>query len=86
VRHSFPSIKVTAFMAFYRLLWLLLMPVVLLYLKRRARREPMYIDQLGERFGFGAQRSGDWAWIHAVSRRDHAFHTCGSWRINGSLQ
>jgi len=67
VRHSFPSIKVTAFMAFYRLLWLLLMPVVLLYLKRRARREPMYIDQLGERFGFGAQRSGDWAWIHAVS-------------------
>jgi len=67
VRHSFPSIKVTAFMAFYRLLWLLLMPVVLLYLKRRARREPLYIDQLGERFGFGAQRLGDWAWIHAVS-------------------
>ena len=67
MRHSFPSIKVTAFMAFYRLLWLLLMPVVLLYLKRRARREPMYIDQLGERFGFGTQRLGDWAWIHAVS-------------------
>ncbi len=67
MRHSFPSIKVTAFMAFYRLLWLLLMPVVLLYLKRRARREPLYIDQLGERFGFGAQRLGDWAWIHAVS-------------------
>ena len=27
----------------------------------------MYTDHLGERFGFGAQRSGDWVWIHAVS-------------------
>ena len=54
-------------MAFYRLLWLILMPLVLFYLKRRARREPMYIDHLGERFGFGAQRSGEWVWIHAVS-------------------
>ena len=67
MRHSFPSIKVTAFMAFYRLLWLIFMPLVLFYLKRRARREPIYIDQLCERFGFGAQRSGDWVWIHAVS-------------------
>jgi 3-deoxy-D-manno-octulosonic-acid transferase len=67
VRHSFPSIKVTAFMAFYRLLWLIFMPLVLFYLKRRARREPVYIDHLGERFGFGAQRSGEWVWIHAVS-------------------
>jgi len=54
-------------MAFYRLLWLIFMPLVLFYLKRRARREPMYTDHLGERFGFGAQRSGDWVWIHAVS-------------------
>ena len=67
MRHNFPSIKVTAFMAFYRLLWLMLMPLVLFHLKRRARREPMYKDHLGERFGFGAQRSGDWVWIHAVS-------------------
>ena len=67
MRHSFPSIKVTAFMAFYRLLWLIFMPLVLFYLQWRARREPMYIDHLGERFGFGAQRSGDWVWIHAVS-------------------
>ena len=54
-------------MALYRLLWLIFMPLVLSYLKRRARREPMYADHLGERFGFGAQRSGDWVWIHAVS-------------------
>lgn len=67
MRHKFPSIKVTAFMTLYRLLWLIFMPLVLSYLKRRARREPMYADHLGERFGFGAQRSGDWVWIHAVS-------------------
>ena len=67
MRHNFPSIKVTAFMAFYRMLWLIFMPLVLFYLKRRARREPMYTDHLGERFGFGAQRSGNWVWIHAVS-------------------
>ena len=67
MRNNFPSIKVTAFMAFYRMLWLIFMPLVLFYLKRRARREPMYTDHLGERFGFGARRSDDWVWIHAVS-------------------
>jgi len=67
VRHNFPSIKVTAFMAFYRLLWLILMPMVLFYLKRRARHEPMYTCHLSERFGFGAKQTGDWVWVHAVS-------------------
>jgi len=67
VRHKFPNFKVSAFMAFYRVIWLILMPMVLLYLKRRARHEPMYIDHLGERFGFGAQQTGNWVWVHAVS-------------------
>ena len=67
MRHKFPSIKVSAFLLVYRLLWLILMPLVLLYLKRRARREPMYIHHLGERFGFGAKRTADWVWVHAVS-------------------
>jgi 3-deoxy-D-manno-octulosonic-acid transferase len=67
VRHNFPSIKVTAFMAFYRLLWLILMPLVLFYLKWRARREPMYTSNLSERFGFGVKQTGDWVWVHAVS-------------------
>ena len=67
MRHNFPSIKVTAFMAFYRLLWLILMPMVLFYLKRRARHEPMYTGHLSERFGFGAKQTGDWVWVHAVS-------------------
>lgn len=65
--HDFPSIKVTAFMAFYRLLWLILMPLVLFYLKWRARREPMYTSNIRERFGFGVKQTGEWVWVHAVS-------------------
>jgi len=67
VRHNFPGIKVTAFMAFYRLLWLILMPLVLFYLKWRARREPMYTSNIKERFGFGVKQTGEWVWVHAVS-------------------
>ena len=67
MRHNFPSIKVTAFMAFYRLLWLILMPLVLFYLKWRARREPMYTGNIRERFGFGVKQTGEWVWVHAVS-------------------
>ena len=67
MRHNFPSIKVTAFMAFYRLLWLILMPLVLLYLTWRARREPMYTSNIRERFGFGVKQTGEWVWVHAVS-------------------
>ena len=65
--HDFPSIKVTAFMAFYRLLWLILMPLVLFYLKWRARSEPMYTSNIRERFGFGVKQTGEWVWVHAVS-------------------
>ena len=67
MRHNFPSIKVSAFMAFYRLLWLILMPLVLFYLKWRARREPMYTSDIKERFGFGVKQTGEWVWVHAVS-------------------
>ena len=67
MRHSFPSIKVKVFMAFYRLVWFIFMPLVLIYMKRRAHREPMYTDHLGERYGFGEERSGHWVWVHAVS-------------------
>jgi 3-deoxy-D-manno-octulosonic-acid transferase len=67
VRNSFPSIKVIVFMAFYRFLWLILMPLVLSYLKLRARHEPMYTNYLGERFGFGGKQTCDWVWVHAVS-------------------
>ncbi len=67
MRHNFPGIKVTAFMAFYRLLWLILMPLVLFYLKWRARREPMYTSNIKERFGFGVKQTGEWVWVHAVS-------------------
>ncbi|MGL1832374.1 lipid IV(A) 3-deoxy-D-manno-octulosonic acid transferase [Rhodocyclaceae bacterium SMB388] len=52
----------------YSLLWLLLLPLVLPRLAWRARRQPAYLQHVGERFGrytdAGPDRS---VWIHAVS-------------------
>ena len=43
------------------------MPVVLIYLYLRSRREPEYFKFLGERFGHHQLRKGPHIWIHAVS-------------------
>ena len=49
------------------LLWLLL-PFVFLRLALRARKQPEYLQHIGERFGFYAQRSiKPVIWLHAVS-------------------
>ena len=61
------SLKVTIFLVFYRLIWLLCMPVVLCYLVYRSKHEPAYAEKLLERFGIGRTRKGSWVWIHAVS-------------------
>lgn len=56
------------FMLLYRLAWILLLPVVLLYLWHRGRRDALYARHLGERFGFYHQRLPQNAiWLHAVS-------------------
>jgi 3-deoxy-D-manno-octulosonic-acid transferase len=48
-------------------LWLIL-PVLLLRLLWRARRQPAYLEHVAERFGFYRQRiEGPCLWIHAVS-------------------
>ena len=49
------------------LLWHISLPLVLLYLWRRGRKEPLYIQHLGERFGGGADVPAGAIWIHAVS-------------------
>ena len=67
MQNNFPNKKIVAFMMFYRLLWFVLMPLALIYLKRRSSKEPMYFEFLSERFGFGPSRSGEWIWVHAVS-------------------
>ena len=61
------SLKVKIFLVFYRLIWLLCMPVVLCYLMYRSKHEPAYAQKLLERFGIGRTRKGSWVWIHAVS-------------------
>ena len=56
-----------AFLALYRLAWLFLTPVVLIYLWRRGRRDPMYVAHLRERFGVYPALPQNPIWIHAVS-------------------
>jgi 3-deoxy-D-manno-octulosonic-acid transferase len=52
----------------YSLLFYLAMPLVWLRLLWRARRQPEYLQQLGERHGFyGAHAAQPLLWLHAVS-------------------
>ncbi len=43
------------------------MPVILLYLRRRARKDPLYNQHLGERFGHYKKTLQNPVWVHAVS-------------------
>jgi 3-deoxy-D-manno-octulosonic-acid transferase len=47
------SWRLNVFMVAYRLLWLMLLPVALLYLYRKGRKEPLYRKHIAERFGGG---------------------------------
>jgi 3-deoxy-D-manno-octulosonic-acid transferase len=52
----------------YALLWLVATPLVLLRLALRSRKQPGYLDRVGERFGrYSPALPGDYIWIHAVS-------------------
>jgi 3-deoxy-D-manno-octulosonic-acid transferase len=52
----------------YALAWMAALPLVLLRLAWRARRQPGYLDRLGERFGrYPPALPGPYIWIHAVS-------------------
>ncbi|MDF3838071.1 lipid IV(A) 3-deoxy-D-manno-octulosonic acid transferase [Cupriavidus basilensis] len=53
----------------YSLLWLVALPVALLRLVWRARKEPGYVQHVGERLGtYGnLPAAGPWLWVHAVS-------------------
>ncbi len=56
-----------AFLFVYRVLWLLLTPLVLIYLWHRARRDADYSKHLGERFGRYPALPQNPIWFHAVS-------------------
>lgn len=53
----------------YTLLWLVILPVALLRLVWRSRKEPGYVQHIGERLGRydGLSADGPWLWVHAVS-------------------
>ncbi|WP_042886917.1 lipid IV(A) 3-deoxy-D-manno-octulosonic acid transferase [Cupriavidus necator] len=53
----------------YSLLWLAVLPLALLRLAWRARKEPGYVQHVGERLGIygNLPRKGPWLWVHAVS-------------------
>lgn len=55
------------FLRLWSLLWHLGLPVVLIYLRRRGRKDPLYAQHLAERFGSYRQRMTGAVWVHAVS-------------------
>ena len=63
----FPSPALRAALLAYGLLWTLGLPLVLLYLRRRARKDPLYGQHLAERFGRHPEPLPGAVWVHAVS-------------------
>lgn len=55
------------FLRLWSLLWHLGLPVVLIYLWKRGRKDPLYARHLAERFGRYPQRLPGAIWVHAVS-------------------
>ena len=63
----FPATNARFMLLLYRLIWTVCLPLVLLYLYLRSRKEPAYFANIGERFGFHKPRDTSHIWIHAVS-------------------
>lgn len=64
---SFPPRKLRLALCVYSLLWWVLLPVIMLYLKRRGRKDPLYAQKLSERFGRYRRDVSNPVWVHAVS-------------------
>lgn len=67
MKSHFPSLKLRIALAIYTLLWWVLLPVVLIYLWRRGRKDPLYSQHITERFGHHTPKLHQPVWIHAVS-------------------
>lgn len=59
--------KLRLFLGAWAALWTLALPVVLLYLRKRAKKDVLYNQHLAERFGRYDQPLPGAYWIHAVS-------------------
>ena len=59
--------RLWAFLRLWSLLWHIGLPFVLLYLWRRGRKDRLYAQHLGERFGRYPRGLAGSVWVHAVS-------------------
>ncbi|HBV55909.1 MAG TPA: 3-deoxy-D-manno-octulosonic acid transferase [Rhodobacteraceae bacterium] len=62
----FPTLRLRAALILYRALWIIALPLILIYLWRRGLKDPTYSQHLSERFGRHREMQ-DTVWIHAVS-------------------
>ncbi len=56
-----------AFLVIYDVAWTLLLPLALLYLRYRGRRDPRYVAHLSERFARHTTAAPGSVWVHSVS-------------------
>ncbi|MFY0619072.1 3-deoxy-D-manno-octulosonic acid transferase [Shimia sp.] len=61
------ELKTRVFLGFWSLIWNLFLPAILLYLRKRARKDALYGDHLNERFGRYRVPMQGAVWVHAVS-------------------
>lgn len=59
--------KLWLFLRLWSLIWHLGLPIVLIYLWNRGRKDPLYLQHLAERLGRYPQRMPGSIWVHAVS-------------------
>lgn len=64
---SFPTPKLRLALIAYAALWWVMTPVILLYLWRRGRKDPLYSRHIAERFGWYRGTLQHPVWVHAVS-------------------
>lgn len=64
---SFPSFKLRVALVLYDMLWWVCMPGILIYLQWRGRKDPLYAQRVGERFGRYPSTLKKPVWVHAVS-------------------
>ena len=63
----FPSIRMRMFLAGWALLWVAALPLILFYIRKRAKRDQMYGADLAQRFGRHRLRWDESVWVHTVS-------------------
>ena len=64
---SFPNPKLRLALFAYSLIWWIMLPVIVIYLRRRGRKDPLYAQNLSERFARYPAGVRNPVWVHAVS-------------------